>query len=198
MKTISIQGPWSVGKSSLISGLSSIMELDSYTMKEFGDEERIIRDKLDLDLTLKEDFLKNQEIFFEGESLRYEKIRRLNHDYLILDRGPEDTLCFSEIHPKAIGADWRADAEILELSQRLIRFRSDAIIYLDATQETLEQRRSSDETKKRRNYKLYMGLYYHLEKEYFMNLRNCTRIDTTNLDASQVLSFCLKIIRGLP
>lgn len=198
MKIISIQGPWSVGKSTLIRRLGDIPRLNAFTMKEFGDDERSVRDNMNLNLSLKAEFLENQKIFFLGEHLRYEKIRKLQSDYLILDRGPEDTLCFTEIHPKAINASWEIETESAELKYKYIHYKSDCIIYLDASLDAVLNRRNLDNTKNRKNFEQYMNLYYKLEKDYFLGNDKCRYIDTTNQTAQEVLSHVLNLIDTLP
>jgi len=185
-KIISLQGPWATGKSSLIKALTNDITLDCSGFKEFGNEEREQRDKINLDLSKKTDFIKNQEIFFKGELSRYEKIKKLSSKLVILDRGPEDTICFSRIHPRAINASWNIDKEINHFIDKYICYSSNIIIYLYADIDVLIKRKENDFTKIRRNHGKYLSLYYELEKKNFSQLPNSIMIDTTNISKTKV------------
>lgn len=186
MKIISIQGPRAVGKSSLIDALKDNSDFSLTTMKEFGYEERKKRDLFQFDLTIKAHFLRNQEIFFQGEYLRYKKIMKISTDYLVLDRGPEDTLCFSEIYPKIINKGWNIQRELQELKNKYIKYESDIIIYLDASIDIIKQRQINDNRKIRSNFSDYISSYYKLEKEYFLKIPTTIYINTMNSTTKNV------------
>jgi len=196
MKIASLQGPWSVGKSTLLHSLKTNSALRLLTKKEFGENERRERDQHDFDLSDPRDFVRNQEIFFRGELNRYNSFKDLTVDYLILDRGPEDTLCFTEIHSIAIGAKWDIREEIQRLRAQYMRYESDLIIYLYAELQELRRRRSADTCKTRRNYDKYLELYYTHEFDFFQNQKNTVFVDTTNMTPKELYERVLDLLKA--
>jgi deoxyadenosine/deoxycytidine kinase len=194
MKIVSIQGPWSVGKSTLLGNLQKCSRLDIFTMKEFGDCERSERDKYNFDLSVKEDFVKNQEVFFKGELARHHRIQSLSNAYIALDRGPEDTICFSTIHPKAIKAKWDIATELTSMVREYINYQSDLIVYLYADIEILRQRKIRDSEKRRSNFDYYLDLYYEYELDYFKNDSRTVFINTTDMTTESVFAKVMDLL----
>lgn len=156
-------------------------------VSEFGIKERRERDMLNLDITKRDDFVTNQEIFHRAESERVQKLKKLDVQQVLFDRGPEDTLCFSRIHPIAISATWDVSAEMNVLAQLYIPHRSTKILYLVASKETLLRRRSADVTKSRSNFENFIRLYYDLELSFYRKLDNVEFVDTDKLTTKDVL-----------
>ena len=161
---------------------------DVLPVSEFGVQERRTRDGFKLDINKRDDFVANQEIFHRAERDRVRRLRKKSVKQVLFDRGPEDTLCFSQIHPIAISADWDVSNEMQRLGEKYIPHRSTKILYLRASKETLIRRRKNDNTKPRKTFEAFIQLYYVLELEFYAELPNVRFLDTDNMTGEEVMA----------
>lgn len=188
MKIFTVQGPWAAGKSTLLARMSTAYGNDILPVSEFGIQERRTRDGFKLDINNRDDFVTNQEIFHRAEFERVKQLREQGVKQVLFDRGPEDTLCFSKIHPIAISATWNVSTEMQRLAEKYITHRSTKILYLRASKETLARRRKSDHTKPRKTFEAFIGLYYDLELKFYAELPNVYFLDTDEMTSDEVMS----------
>lgn len=188
MKIYTVQGPWAAGKSTLLARMSKAYGSDILPVSEFGVHERRTRDGFKLDINVRDDFVANQEIFHLAEHERVKHLRKQGVKQVLFDRGPEDTLCFSRIHPIAISAEWDASTEMQQLAEQYITHRSTKILYLRATKETLTRRRENDHTKPRKTFEAFIDLYYDLELEFYAELPNVYFLDTDEMNGEEVMA----------
>lgn len=188
MKIYTVQGPWAAGKSTLLARMSEAYGSDILPVSEFGVMERRTRDGFKLDINVRDDFVANQEIFHRAEYERVKRLREQGVEQVLFDRGPEDTLCFSRIHPVAISAEWDVADEMRELAEKYITHRSTKILYLRATKETLTRRRKNDHTKPRKTFEAFIDLYYDLELEFYAELPNVYFLDTDEMNGEEVMA----------
>lgn len=188
MKIYTVQGPWAAGKSTLLARMSGAYGSDILPVSEFGVQERRTRDGFKLDINKRDDFVANQEIFHRAEHERVKHLREQGVKQVLFDRGPEDTLCFSRIHPIAISAEWDVSAEMQQLAEKYITHRSTKILYLRASKETLTHRRKNDLTKPRKTFEAFINLYYDLELEFYAELPNVYFLDTDEMNGEEVMA----------
>jgi len=181
MKIFTVQGPWAAGKSTLLARLSDVYGRDILPVSEFGVQERLERDDLKLDINKRGDFITNQKIFHHAEYERVKHLRESGVKQVLFDRGPEDTLCFSKIHPIAISAYWDVSVEMQELAEKYITHRSTKILYLQASRETLASRRKNDHAKARKMFEIFIDLYYDLEIAFYTELPNVLVLNTDDM-----------------
>lgn len=187
MKIYTVQGPWAAGKSTLLARMSDKYGSDILPVSEFGVQERRTRDGFKLDINVRDDFITNQEIFHRAEYERVKRLREQGVKQVLFDRGPEDTLCFSRIHPIAISAEWDVSTEMQQLAEQYITHRSTKILYLRASKETLTKRRKNDHTKPRKTFEAFIDLYYDLELEFYAELPNVWFLDTDEMTGEDVM-----------
>ncbi len=187
MKIYTVQGPWAVGKSTLLARMSDAYGSDILPVSEFGVQERHTRNGFKLDINKRDDFVANQEIFHRAEHERVKHLREKCVSQVLFDRGPEDTLCFSRIHPIAILAEWNVSTEMQCLAEKYITHRSTKILYLRASKETLIRRRKNDHTKSRKTFEAFIDLYYDLELEFYAELPNVYFLDTDDMSGEEVM-----------
>jgi hypothetical protein len=188
MRILSVQGPWAAGKSTLLARMSDAYGSDILPVSEFGVQERRTRDGFMLDINKHDDFIANQEIFHRAEHERVKRLREQGVRQVLFDRGPEDTLCFSRIHPIAISAEWDVSAEMQRMADKYIKHRSTKILYLRASKETLARRRKDDHTKPRKTFEAFIDFYYDLELEFYAELPNVRFLDTDQLNGEDVMA----------
>lgn len=167
--------------------MSDAFGSDILPVSEFGVQERLTRDGFKLDINKRDDFVTNQEIFYRAEYERVKHLRESGVRQVLFDRGPEDTLCFSRIHPVAISADWDVSAEMHQLAEKYVAHRSTKILYLRASKETLVRRRKNDLTKPRKTFEAFIDLYYDLELEFYAELPNVWFLDTDEMTGEDVM-----------
>jgi dephospho-CoA kinase len=193
MKVISIQGSQAVGKSTVIRGLVQSKTYNIIGTREFGENEKRVQQIKNFNLEDRCGFLKNQVVFFKGESKRWSKIKEYPYDGIVLDRGPEDTICFSYIHPKVINASWSIEEVVPKLIEKYIKRESDVVIYLYAQKNVLIERKKQDTGRERLIFDKLLG-YYPLEMDFYRGLKNTVFVDTTELSPSDVLKKCSRIV----
>jgi len=177
---ISIEGGQAVGKTTLADRLKSRFP-DIHV--EFENPSPIVkkRKSLGLDITTKRGFIENQRLFIEAEM---EKFHKLPKAMVILDCGPEAVESYAINYPKSIGADWNvADALSNELAN-LRKCRSDRILYLQAANDTLRSRNSTDKIHNRGWFEHYIEKLHPLEEAWFLALpqTEVIRVDQLNSD----------------
>lgn len=193
MKIISFEGPPAVGKSSVIKGIVDKTRFNIIATREFGEKEKKIQQQRNFNLNTKEDFIKNQIFFFRGEMTRWQKIQKYNCDGIILDRGPEDTICFSYIHPRVINANWNIDSIIPRLKKKYVLRESDIVIYLYAEESILLKRKTNDFSRQRLIFDKLLQ-YYHFEINFYSKLENTIFINTTELSLFDVIQACEQVV----
>ena len=193
MKILSIQGPPAVGKTTLLKKLVEKTKYDVIVNSEIFEKEKKMQIIKGYDLKSYSDFLKNQQSFFSCEYRRWQRVKDLECQALLFDRGPENTICFSYVYPRAINATWNIDSHIPTFIKKYILRESDQIIYLYADKLILEKRKSTDLLRERKYFETIMQ-YYELELEYYGKKENVEFIDTTCLSAEDVVAKCEKIL----
>lgn len=188
MKILTVQGPWAAGKSTLLGRLSDAYGSETLPVSEFGVNERRIRDDRKLDIAKREDFIANQEIFHSAEHERVTRLHDQGVKQALFDRGPEDTLCFSRIHPIATSAGWDVSTEMQQMAEKYIIHRSSKILYLRASKETLARRRENDYTKPREKFETFISLYYELELKFYREHTSAHFLDTDKMTAEEVMN----------
>lgn len=148
------------------------------------------RKNKNLDINTKNGFVENQRMIIEAEIKRY---NNLPDRKVIFDRGPEDiefyTLCF----PIANGFDWDIEQLLKDELKELRMCRSDIIIYLDASEETLHKRKQNDLSRRRGSFEEYFKLY-KFEKEWFKQF-NTKFVDVNNKKPEQLVEWTLNFLK---
>jgi deoxyadenosine/deoxycytidine kinase len=162
-RILSLQGGMAAGKTTLAKRLKKRLKKDVTFMYENHYPVVEKRKKLNLDIYKEKDFITNQKLFIEAEIERFNQLPQGN---IIFDRGPEDVEFYTLYFPKAFGQDWNVKEQLKDELQELRKCRSDVILYLDASVQTLYERKQSDMTRKRNSFEQNMKLYPY-EKEWF-------------------------------
>lgn len=192
MKIFSLQGPHAVGKTTLFKNL-----INSYNDLSFGRLHFNKKDKVQIEgivLSNYSDFRLNQECYFKQEQYRWHQLKEEVCEGIVLDRGPEDTICFSYTYPRFINANWNIDDLIPGFISKYIHQFSNKIIYLYATYEIIQKRMDSSVNRKRQVFEEREALFV-LEKRYYESLGNTIFIDTSALSAADLVNQVMEIIR---
>lgn len=148
------------------------------------------RENKNLDIYTIDGFIENQRLFIEAEINRF---KNLPDGKVIFDRGPEDIEFYTLHFPIANGFKWDIEQLLKDELQELRRYRSDIILYLDASEETLYKRKLSDFTKRRNAFQKNIKLY-KFEKDWFMQF-NTKFLDVNNKTSEQVGKWTLEFLK---
>ncbi|WP_256941215.1 ATP-binding protein [Bacillus sp. EAC] len=164
MKKISFQGGMASGKTTLIKRIENRLR-DKDIIFTYENPFPVVekRKKLNIDIHTEEGFLANQRLFIENEIDRFNQLPDCK---VIFDRGPEDIEFYTIHFPIANGVNWHIESDLEQELIKLRKCRSDLIIYLDASEETLRKRMLNDKNRSRNSFEQNMKLY-QFEREWF-------------------------------
>lgn len=189
MKIISIQGGMAGGKTTLTKRLEERIKNVYFT---YENPYPIVkqRDSKQLDILTKEGFIENQKLFIEAEIRRF---NNLPEGKVIFDRGPEDIEFYTLHFPTANGFDWDIELLLQEELEALRKCRSDLILYLDASEETLFLRKQSDQNRRRNSFEKNIKLY-KFEKDWFKKF-NTKFVNVNNKTPEQLEEWTMKFLK---
>ncbi|MFB5089464.1 AAA family ATPase [Psychrobacillus sp. PGGUH221] len=188
-RILSIQGGMAGGKTTLTKKLEEQIDGLYFTYENpYPIVEK--RENKNLDIYTKDGFVENQRLFIESEINRF---NNLPDGKVIFDRGPEDIEFYTLHFPIANGFNWDIEQLLKDELQELRRCRSDIIIYLDASEETLYKRKHSDLGKRRNAFQKNIKLY-KFEKDWFMQF-NTKFLDVNNKTSEQVVEWTLEFLK---
>lgn len=150
------------------------------------------RDSKKLDIHTKEGFIENQRLFIEAEIKRYNNLPK---GKVIFDRGPEDIEFYTIHFPIANGFDWDIESLLKDELEALRKCRSDLILYLDASEETLLLRKQSDQNRRRNSFEKNIKLYKY-ENDWFKQF-NTKFVDANNKTPEQLEERTLKFLKEI-
>lgn len=174
MRTIlSIQGAMASGKTTLARALEDAYpELHVYYENPYPIVQK--RKELGLDIRTEDGFVENQRLFIQAE---LERFRHFPDGHIILDRGPEDLEFYTLHYPRIHGHDWAMELRLKAELEALRTCRSDQILYLQALDHLLQERRDADQTRTRQSFEQHQPLWA-LEENWYKQF-TVYSIDTT-------------------
>ncbi len=192
---LSIMGGMAVGKTTLLKQIEQRMDQVEVSFEDISVVNSIVKSRK-LDKYNQSDFVEIQKLFIEAEIERYEKMLKQSHrSVIIFDLGAKEIEFYTKFFPKSIGCEWNV-CEILqnELSE-LCKCYYNGILYLDASDETLRKRMSSDKSRKRGFFEHYLESLHPYKKTWIKNITNITIINTDNLNEDDTLDQAMKWIK---
>lgn len=145
-----------------------------------------------LDIYTEDGFVQNQRLFIETEIKRF---NYLPNRKVIFDRGPEDIEFYTLYFPMANGFKWDIEQLLKDELQELRRCRSDIILYLDASKETLNKRKQSDLSRRRSSFDKNIKLY-QFEKNWFEQFKT-KFVDVNNKTPEQLEKWTLNFLKEI-
>lgn len=192
---LSIMGGMAVGKTTLLKQIEQRMDQVEVSFEDINVVNSIVKSRK-LDKYNQSDFVEIQKLFIEAEIERYEKMLKQSHrSVIIFDLGAKEIEFYTKFFPKSIGCEWNV-SEILqnELSE-LCKCYYNGILYLDASDETMRKRMSSDKSRKRGFFEHYLESLHPYKKTWIKNITNITIINTDNLNEDDTLDQAIKWIK---
>ena len=179
-----LSGSKAVGKTTLINGLGD-------KMKNLIIREGFRQTKLGYNLNIREEYFENEKWYFAREIREYKKFKKSDSPVLLL-RGAEDLEFYALHYPRIKGRQWRVEQHMVHELEELRKCKSDYILYLDADQNTIRQRKENDLTKPRVNMKDWQENWQPFIERHMKQLSCTTVLNTDTMTAEDVLEWTIQ------
>ncbi len=181
---IALEGPRSVGKTTLINKINKA-NLDIITHEGFyiKDTPKIITSEME--------FYENQKIYINQKINQYIDMKYKGNHLVV--RGIENILEYTLNYPLIHGYEWDVQKNMKNEIEAMSTFKSDKILYLDASKDVLIERNSNDKIRNRENLTEWIELWSEKMKSVFLEYSYTQFIDTDRIAPEEVLSCIIKL-----
>ncbi len=124
-----------------------------------------------------EDYLEIQKLWLEKEIKRWEKVK--NAPCVLMDFGAEEIEFYTLHYPQTIGKDWEIEKPLKAELEAVRRCFPDRILFLDAADDVLRQRKEQDPVRSREFFEHYIKFLLPLKREWFSKM-DCVDVLNTN------------------
>lgn len=185
-KIFALEGPKGVGKTTLLKNLKILCpDLDIF--------EGFQLNKSECNLNSKTKFYVNQKIYINQKISQYKEIRNTKNNSIVT-RGTENILMFTLKYSSLYNFKYNSKKKLKKEIKNLNLYKSDLIIYLDASNKNILKRCSNDNIKNRKNIEEWMKLWIIQLKNWFKKYDYLKIIDTNNKSPMDVAKEVKKII----
>lgn len=130
-----------------------------------------------------EDYLEIQRLYILHEIQRWKRVSRYTN--VVMDFGAEEIEFYTLNYPKAMGKNWEV-AEPLKRELAMLReCMPDKILFLEAEEGILRQRKEKDGARPRRFFDFYVQSLLPLKREWFRGREDVVFLDTSCLTAQE-------------
>lgn len=180
---LSLQGCMAVGKTTAL----RYLETHAPELRvSYEDNAAVIEEvrRRRLDKTRYEDYINIQRLWLQNEIDRYERVK--GAPCTVMDFGAEEIEFYTLCYPESIGQSWPvADALADELAA-VRRCMPARILFLDASEDTLRQRRNGDATRSRTFFEHHLTCLLPLKRAWFAKKPNVDWLNTDGLGVQEV------------
>lgn len=191
---ISIQGSMAVGKTALVTYLKDAIPEAVLSYEDITPIVSEVKERA-LDKNKFEDYLEIQKLWIAHEIQRYQSVK--DFPLVLMDFGAEEIDFYTRFYPQAAGHDWNTLSflgnELTQLSYCL----PDHIIFLEAKDEVLQQRKASDKTRSRNFFDFQLEKLLPLKRKWFAEKENVIFLDTNGLSREEVGQKSADLIRQM-
>lgn len=180
---LSLQGCMAAGKTSAAAYLQRHMPGVAVYYETNAPLIRQIREQ-GLDPERYEDFLEIQRRWIAYQTERYRQAAR--RPRAIIDFGPEEAEFHTLFYPQTIGQRWQIEAPLAPELALLRRCMPDRILFLEASEQTLRQRKQQDPSRRRGSFERYLTQLMPLKRQWFAQKTNVDYLPTDGLSLEQV------------
>lgn len=103
-----------------------------------------------------------------------------------MDFGAEEIEFHTINYPKVIGEDWDMEHAMNDELASLRRCMPARILFMDASDETLRQRKESDPSRSRNSFEYYLNCLMPLKRAWFSRMDNVDNLLVDNLSKDEV------------
>ena len=137
-----------------------------------------------LDKNQYEDYLEIQKLWLNQEVVRHHKAKA--HMCSIMDFGAEEIEFYTLNYPKSIGQDWEIENALQDELEAVRKCMPTRILFLDASDETLQRHKEMDTTRSRNFFDHYLQHLLPLKRAWFLGRDNVDILNVDNFSADEV------------
>lgn len=177
---IALEGPKAVGKSTLTAGLdgNGIVVMEGFSLAPLQEPDE-------------DTFCQNQALYIRQKIEQLRSLREAT-DYLIV-RGPENILHYTLYYPLIKHKKWNVQEKLQDEIAELRQFKSDRILYLNASQECLLERAHLDPKKQRVALTQWLNDWYEPLYRYFSRIPYSFILNTECMTPDEVKAFTISL-----
>lgn len=180
---LSLQGCMAAGKTTALNYLRENAPYVNVSYEENSEVVQAIRNRI-LEKNKYEDYLEIQRLWLDNEVRQFARVEDL--PCTVMDFGVEEIEFHIINFPKAIGKDWDIENA---LKDELIGVRKcipARIMFLDASDDTLRQRKQSDPNRARSSFEYYLKHLMPLKRTWFSKMSNVDYLLVNNMPRQEV------------
>ena len=180
---LSLQGCMAVGKTTALNYLRENAPYVNVSYEENSEVVRAIRNRK-LDKNKYEDYLEIQRLWLDNEVRRFERVE--DFPCTVMDFGAEEIEFHTINYPKAIGKDWDIVNALIDELVGVRKCMPARILFLDASDDTLRQRKQSDPNRARSSFEYYLKHLMPLKRKWFSKMSNVDYLLVDNMPRQEV------------
>lgn len=175
---LSLQGCMAAGKTTAFNYLRENAPYVNVSYEENSEVVKAIRNRK-LDNNKYEDYLEIQGLWLDNEVRRFERVEDL--PCTVMDFGVEEIEFHTINYPKAIGKDWDIENALKDELIGVRKCMPARILFLDASDDTLRQRKQSDPNRARSYFEYYLKHLMPLKRTWFSKMSNVDYLLVDNM-----------------
>lgn len=130
------------------------------------------------------DYLEIQKLWLNKEVARYNKAKDFSCS--IMDYGAEEIEFYTLNYPKSIGQHWEVETPLQHELKAVRNCMPVRILFLDASEHVLTERKESDKTRSRTFFEHYLKHMLPLKKKWFLGKQYVDFLQVDSLNADEV------------
>ena len=180
---LSLQGCMAAGKTTALNYLRENAPYVNVSYEENSEVVQAIRNRI-LEKNKYEDYLEIQGLWLDNEVRRFERVEDL--PCTVMDFGVEEIEFHIINFPKAIGKDWDIENALKDELIGVRKCMPARILFLDASDDTLRQRKQSDPNRARSSFEYYLKHLMPLKRTWFSKMSNVDYLLVNNMPRQEV------------
>ena len=180
---LSLQGCMAAGKTTALNYLRENAPYVNVSYEENSEVVQAIRNRI-LEKNKYEDYLEIQGLWLDNEVRRFERVEHL--PCTVMDFGVEEIEFHTINYPKAIGKDWDIENALKDELIGVRKCMPARILFLDASDDTLRQRKQSDPNRARSSFEYYLKHLMPLKRTWFSKMSNVDYLLVNNMPRQEV------------
>lgn len=180
---LSLQGCMAAGKTTALNYLRENAPYVNVSYEENSEVVKAIRNRI-LEKNKYEDHLESQRLWLDNDVRRFERVEDL--PCTVMDFGVEEIEFHTINYPKAIGKDWDIENALKDELIGVRKCMPARILFLDASDDTLRQRKQSDPNRARSSFEYYLKHLMPLKRTWFSKMSNVDYLLVNNMPRQEV------------
>ena len=180
---LSLQGCMAAGKTTALKYLRENAPYVNVSYEENSEVVQAIRNRI-LEKNKYEDHLESQRLWLDNDVRRFERVEDL--PCTVMDFGVEEIEFHTINYPKAIGKDWDIENALKDELVGVRKCMPARILFLDASDDTLRQRKQSDPNRARSSFEYYLKHLMPLKRTWFSKMSNVDYLLVNNMPRQEV------------